>query len=122
VVSAAHLHLLFFIPTIAVFAFSIYVFSQQESGIIGRLLLTNLLKNVGLWSYSIYMTHALIVAVTSNSFEYILKWDIDSGLGATSLLINSLVLAFIIIASKYSYNYIEVKFRKISRRMAGKIA
>jgi peptidoglycan/LPS O-acetylase OafA/YrhL len=44
------------------FAGAVYVFSY-EAGAVSRLLKTRSFQNLGLWSYSIYMVHALIVFV-----------------------------------------------------------
>ncbi len=114
-ISVAELDFLLFIPIIAFFAVSILVFSQRESGIWGRILLTPLFKSIGKWSYSIYMIHALVLAGVSNIFEYLLKWDIQSSLGFYSLIINFLSLLVIIVLSKYSYSLVEKPFRDKSK-------
>lgn len=119
-VSVANLHLFYFVPVVAMFSFTVYIFSQSGSGPIGKLLLTAPFRKVGLWSYSIYMIHALIVAGVSNLFEFILHWDIEARLGISSLVINLFILVIVIIISKYSYSIIETTFREKSRVVAKK--
>lgn len=119
-VSLANIHFLFFIPVIFTFTFLIYVFSHAESGIWGRVLLTNPLRKIGLWSFSIYMVHALVLAVADNIFEHIVRWELDSALGLYALVINTFMLAVVIIISKYSYLMIEKVFRDKSRVLADK--
>lgn len=119
-VSIADHNFLLFIPVIISFSIFVLIFSQKNSGIWGNILLSPPLKKIGLWSYSIYMIHTLILAGTSNIFEHVLKFDITVALGFYSLIINSLVLMAIIIASKYSYQLIEKVFRDKSRELARK--
>jgi peptidoglycan/LPS O-acetylase OafA/YrhL len=57
---AGHSPLSFAAPL--VFAGTVYVFSY-EAGAVSRLLSTSPFQKLGLWSYSIYMVHALIVFV-----------------------------------------------------------
>lgn len=119
-VSLAEIHFLMFIPVIILFSLSILVFSQNKSGVIGKVLLTPPLKNLGTWSYSIYMIHFIVLAGISNTFQYILKWDIESSLGYYSIVINCSALMVIIAISKYSYSLIESPLRERSRLIARK--
>jgi peptidoglycan/LPS O-acetylase OafA/YrhL len=119
-VSFVSLHLLYFIPVIAIFAFAIYVFSHEESGFLGRLLLLTPFRKIGLWSYSIYMLHAIVLEGVFILFQSILKWDVDSISGFNSLIINSLILIMVIFISRYFYVYVESLFRSRSRKLAEK--
>jgi peptidoglycan/LPS O-acetylase OafA/YrhL len=93
---------------------------MKESGYIGKILLTKPFRKIGLWSYSIYMLHALILTGVSRIFEFILEWDIDSSLGYKSLLVNTALILVIVFLSKFSFNYIEVVFRNKSRQISKK--
>lgn len=111
---------LFIVAVIMSFVLAIYIFSQEQSGFIGKLLLTNPFRKVGLWSYSVYMLHEIVVSVFSNVFQYILKWDLKSPLGYQSLLVNIVMVSTIILLSKYSFQFIELVFRRKSRLLAEK--
>jgi peptidoglycan/LPS O-acetylase OafA/YrhL len=119
-VSIAGLNLLYFIPIIIVFSFSIYLFSQEQNGFFGRLLLTGIFRKVGLWSYSIYMVHLLVIAGASNVFEYILHWNLNSSLGSVSFAINLCLLITVVLISKCTYSLIELPFRERSRKLTNK--
>ena len=119
-VSFSGTYFLLFIPVILVFSFTIFVFSQDESGFLGRALLTKPLKRIGTWSYSIYMTHAIVLAGIANFFEYVLKWNLESQLGLYAVALNFSVLFVVIVISKYSYLLIEKPFREKSRMLANK--
>ena len=97
--------------TIASFLFVLVVFSSSKSGCIGKLLETKIMRSVGVWSYSIYMVHAIVLSSVSNVFEYIIKFDIGSALGFTSIVINVFLLTITIIISRYTYMHIEKRFR-----------
>ena len=117
-VAFARANPLLLVGVIASFSLSIYIFSQEQSGFVGKLLLTNAFRKVGLWSYSIYMLHEIVVSVFSNVFQYLLKWDLKSPLGYRALVVNLLLVFTIIILSKYSFQYIELVFRRRSRQLA----
>ena len=119
-VSLADDHFLYFIPIVISFSIAIFVFSQNKSGFFGSLLLAPLLKNIGAWSYSIYMTHYIILIGVFNAFEHILKWDIKSSSVNQVLFINSVALFLIIVISRYSYLLIEKPLREKSRVIARK--
>lgn len=119
-VSLTEIHFLMFIPVIIIFSLSIFVFSQNGSGFIGKALLTRPLKSIGAWSYSIYMIHAIVLAGISNVFQYIFKWNIESPMGFYSTVINCCVLLVVIVISKYSYSLIENPIREKSRLIARK--
>jgi peptidoglycan/LPS O-acetylase OafA/YrhL len=114
-VSIAEKHTLLFIPVIAVFAGTIFVFSHKDSGVLGRLLESAALRKMGLWSYSIYMIHAIIINILINVFKDILGWDLGGALGVSAIVINSVSLLIIVSLSRISYSVIETPFRNASR-------
>jgi peptidoglycan/LPS O-acetylase OafA/YrhL len=116
-VSLASTHLLYFIPVILSFSLSIFVFSQDSSGFLGRVLLREVIKNIGKWSFSIYMIHVLVILILSNSVEYLFKLNINSPLGIYAFLINLGLLVLIIFISKYTYIFIEAPFRNKTRAL-----
>ncbi|MGP4843927.1 acyltransferase family protein [Marinobacter sp. 1Y8] len=93
------------------FACVLVVFSFSTNGILGRLLETSALRHLGIWSYSVYLVHGLVLAGLHNVFEYVLKVDIDAAMGVKSLFINGLALAITIVVSRYTYTHIEKRFR-----------
>lgn len=111
-------HLLYFIPVIILFALSIYVFANQTSGFLGKILELTPFRKIGLWSYSIYMLHALVLEGVAILFQSILKLDIDSISGVYSFIINGLILLCVIFVSQYFYRFIENSFRSKSRELA----
>jgi len=108
---------IFIMTTMISFAFVILSFSINEgNGYIGKLIQLKYFRNIGTWSYSIYMVHALIVAMTSNIFEFILKYDLHKGLGVLSIIINICIILITIYISKYTYKYIEDRYRNKTRK------
>jgi peptidoglycan/LPS O-acetylase OafA/YrhL len=97
------------------FALIIFVFSEKQNGIIGKLLNSRILKTIGKYSYSIYMLHVLVISLCGVMFKYLLKIDPSSINGMTSVILNLLICAIIILLSKFSYQYIESYFREKSR-------
>jgi peptidoglycan/LPS O-acetylase OafA/YrhL len=104
------------------FGCAILIFSRAESGLLGQFLTLKLMRKIGLWSYSIYLLHAMILGGISNIFEYIFKIDPNIPQGIVAITINSLVLVLTIILSKYSYQYIEKKYRDIIKLKVQKLA
>lgn len=112
------------------FSLIIYIFSAQNKGIISQSLNIPPLVFLGTLSYSIYMTHAIVFAISATIGKKLL--DIPSrtvGSGdeqATLLitpyadLINITLLAFIIGLSYLTYRFVEVPWRDKFRVIAGK--
>ncbi len=97
--------------TIASFALVLVVFSSSKSGYLGKLMEIKAMRHLGVWSYSIYLLHGLIVAMVSNVFEYIFKFDLTLPLGVLSIAINLFLFAVTVAASRYTYIHIEKRFR-----------
>ncbi|RZK68267.1 MAG: acyltransferase [Pedobacter sp.] len=90
--------LLFFI-SILIFAF--------EKGVVSKYLSTiNVLKNVGKYSYSIYMVHTLIISLFNVIFIRLLKFPISSY--AYLFIINYIVIYYV---SRWCYYNIELRFQ-----------
>jgi len=85
---------------------SIYVFAF-EKGVVSKLFKkSGFLKRVGTYSYSIYMTHALMLSLFNIVFYRLLKMP------TTSYLYMFILNYYIIyLVSKWSYKHIELKFQ-----------
>jgi len=101
---------------IVFFALIVFVFSEKQDGIIGNLIKADLFRLLGKYSYSIYLTHILIISFFELIVIHILKIDISSAIGVTGLIINLLVYLSIILTSHFCYNYIEEPFRQKTKR------
>lgn len=114
-----------------VFAFAIWVFAAEQ-GIVSRLLRTPAIAIVGLLSYSIYMTHQIIIAMVNNGVQIGAKlisknaagsWEAD--FFANPWWMDGVVVVFIaamIGAGWCTYNLIEVPWRRRFNRIASKIS
>jgi len=85
---------------------SIYVFAFEKGFISTLFKKINILKNIGTYSYSIYMTHAFLLSIFNIVFIRLLK------LPATSYAYLFIVnYALIYVVSKWTYKHIELKFQ-----------
>jgi peptidoglycan/LPS O-acetylase OafA/YrhL len=89
-----------------VFAVAIFIFSY-ENGFISKLLSKAVFQKLGLWSYSIYLNHIVMILVFKMLCIKLLKLDGILILGAEILLIIATCLY-----SKFTYKYIEKRFYK----------
>lgn len=89
------------------FALAVFVFATRGGGVISRALDVNLVRKIGVWSFSIYMTHRLIQFGVSNVFEFVLQIDPKVPMGWPSLPLNLIMLVVIIWFSRYTYEWIE---------------
>lgn len=93
-----------------VFFACIYIFSF-EKGIVSELLKKiGILKKVGKYSYSIYMTHALLISLFNVLFIRILKFPPSAYVYLVFL--NYLLIYFV---SAWTYKHIEIKFYQPSK-------
>ncbi|UFH54478.1 acyltransferase [Spirosoma sp. KNUC1025] len=98
------------------FFIAIFIFSF-EKGILSRLLKkSTFLKNVGTYSYSIYMTHALLLSLFNIVFIRVLKFEPSS----YSFLV-FLNYYFIYKVSQWTYTHIEMRF-KFKKKVMQKVA
>ncbi len=102
------------------FIFTVAVFSNSQSGVFGNLLENKLMRSIGLWSYSIYLIHAIVMLVAANVAEYLLKINMNQAFEYWSVLINIVLLSLIILISKYTYIYVEKHFRDAVKRKVEK--
>ena len=107
-VTFAHVNYATLMLSIISFAVVIIAFSWSENGQLGRCLEMPLLRKIGVWSYSIYMLHALTESVVANSLKYVFKFEVS---GFTSLLTNTFLIVLTVFLAKFSYRYVEAYFR-----------
>lgn len=113
-----------------VFAVAIWVFAA-ERGVFSRLLQCRPLVIVGLLSYSIYMSHMMIITAGNNALHVAIRlvnrstagsWE---GLLSNEWVLDAMVVGFvmtIIGVSWCTYNFIEVPWRRRFNRMANRIS
>ena len=123
---------MFQLLTILSFGLVIYVFSIQESGVISKLLKMPVFQFMGKLSYSIYMSHAIFLAVAGSIYFSILKLPavyIDNPNGHPPKilfdseygdLINIFILLLIICFSYCTYRFVEQPWRNKFRNLAYK--
>ncbi|KZX80783.1 hypothetical protein A3715_07915 [Oleiphilus sp. HI0009] len=97
------------------FVISIRVFSQHESGILGRLLESKPMLLIGKYSYSIYMVHMLVLVCSEDILEHILGISPSEVSGFQAFLLNLGMLIVIFVCSKMTYNYVELVGNKWGR-------
>ncbi len=109
--------------TIALFVVIVYFFAIQNKGIVSQVLNLQLFQYLGRISYSIYMTHAIIVTGTYNVLMYIFKLQIGGVEGVSSGIIfeyanflDLLLVALVIGVSTLTYKYIEIPAQKHFRK------
>ncbi len=98
--------------SIAAFALLLLVLSQERTGWLGRLLLWAPLLQIGKWSYSIYMTHILVVFVMVALVSKLGGIPLDALHGWGALLVNTLTCAITIAVSRWTFVHIEDKYRQ----------
>jgi peptidoglycan/LPS O-acetylase OafA/YrhL len=113
-----------------VFAVAIWVFAA-ERGVFSRLLQCRPLVIVGLLSYSIYMSHMMIITAGNNALHVAIRlvnrstagsWE---GLLSNEWVLDAMVVGFvmtIIGVSWCTYSFIEVPWRRRFNRMANRIS
>jgi peptidoglycan/LPS O-acetylase OafA/YrhL len=114
-----------------VFAVAIWVFAAEQ-GVVSRLLKTPAIAIVGLLSYSIYMTHQIIIAMVNNGVQIGAKMISKNAVGsweadffANPWWMDAVVVVFIaamIGAAWCTYNLIEVPWRRRFNRIASEIS
>lgn len=112
--------------SIITFMLLIYIFAIQNKGYISQLLQTKIFQLLGRLSFSIYLVHGLILAVSSNIAVYIFKIPkitILEGKEAIILnygfFINTLLILVIITSANYTYKYIEEPWMLKAKRLWG---
>lgn len=102
---------------IFVFGYSVLIFSHRDSSLIGRLLETAWAKALGRWSYSIYMTHMLVLSGLSDVLEHIVKLNLHDMSWVACVVLDIVVFAIIIFVSSLTFRWIEVPARNFCRVM-----
>lgn len=92
---------------------SILIFAFEKGFISKGLNKLTLLKNIGKYSYSIYMTHALLLSIFNIVFIRILK--LQPSAYAYLFLLNYLLIYFV---SKWTYKHIEMRFSQKNSKPA----
>lgn len=93
------------------FFISILIFSF-EKGIISTLLnKVTLLKNIGKYSYSIYMTHTLLISIFNVFFIRLLK--LPNTTYSYLFILNFIVVYFV---ASFTYKHVEMRFNFKSRK------
>ena len=112
--------------TIVLFALIVYLFSIENIGYISKLLMTAPFQHLGKISYSIYMTHAIIVLVAYKVLVYLFHLqpgnviDLPKGVVSEySLLVNVFLIFIVIGLSTLTYKYIEIPGQAYLKRKFG---
>ena len=96
------------------FFVSIYVFAFEKGFISALLKKSGFLKKVGTYSYSIYMTHALLLSLFNIAFIRLAKLPTSSY--AYLFILNYALIYFV---SQWSYKHIELRFQWKKKTPAG---
>ena len=112
------------------FGLVIYIFSTQESGVISKLLTVKPILFLGTLSYSIYMTHALIFAISATAGKKLFDLPVRVVINGTEQvnhlitpyadLINLVLISFVIGISYLTYRFVEIPWRDKFRVIANK--
>jgi peptidoglycan/LPS O-acetylase OafA/YrhL len=120
-----------------VFAVVVYVFSF-EAGPVSRLLKQPLFQKLGLWSYSIYMVHALVAFVIGLAVSELQRhlgvdlWHavVEDGVSKRVIvsdhvfLLDAVHLAYVVVVialSALSYRYVEQPGRRLFQEVANRL-
>lgn len=113
--------------TIVLFALVVYLFSIENIGYISKLLMANSFQHLGKISYSIYMTHAIIVLVAYKVLVYLLHLQPGNVIGIPkgvvfeyALFLNIFLIFVIVWISTLTYKYIEMPGQAYLKRKFGK--
>jgi peptidoglycan/LPS O-acetylase OafA/YrhL len=114
----------FFYLCIVSFVAVIYCFVVQRGWLSG-LLSRPLFQFIGKLSYSIYMLHAIVLAMTENLFVYVLKFHKTSFEGAANVIVfkaanvvNVALIVVVIVVSALTYRFVELPWRTRFKRFA----
>jgi peptidoglycan/LPS O-acetylase OafA/YrhL len=97
------------------FAALVLVQADPRRGWVGRALDLPWLRQLGLWSYAIYMLNGIVTAAASNVLAHVFKVSVGQGLGWLAVLINAGMLLVSIVLAKPCYEWIELKGRNAAR-------
>jgi len=101
--------------TLLLFSLIVYFFAIQKKGVISQLLLQKSLQHLGKISYSVYMTHAIVVTGVYNVLVYTLHLETGSVDGVPTgvivpyaLFLNIVFLVVVVGISTWTYRHIEL--------------
>lgn len=102
--------------TIVLFAAIVYLFSVENIGYISKLLMRSLFQHLGKISYSIYMTHAIVLAGSDKVLTYLFHLQSGDVVGIPkglifeyAIYVNLFLIMVIIGLSTLTYKYIEIR-------------
>ncbi|KXI28266.1 acyltransferase family protein [Paraglaciecola hydrolytica] len=110
-----------FVLALLAFMFAIFVFSSKKDGVIGSILNKQILRLIGLWSYSIYMIHSIMISVTQLILEYIFDLVVSEFNPFRSVLFSLFVMSITVVFASLTYKFIEVPFRDMAKLYAKKL-
>lgn len=93
------------------FFFTILIFVFEKGAISSLLKKSGYLRNAGKYSYSIYMTHTLLISLFNIVFFRALKMPLSAY--AYMFILNYLIIYFV---SAWTYKHIEMRFNKIAHK------
>lgn len=111
-VSIAHKGWVFQILSIATFFIALLVFADKSNGFLGKLLHSQFMRHLGIWSYSIYMTQAFVLSFMDSFVKHVMKIN-TTPTGINSIWLNFLAVIIIIFMSRFTFLFIEDKYRKL---------
>lgn len=120
IVANASTSKVFLFSSIPAFVLVVYIFSQTKDGLLGKMLKLKLFTNAGKYSYSVYLTHALILDMAFSLTKYfILKptEEIFYFQSNWSYLVNAGLFVVIYFISKFTYHFIEKSWVERSKRL-----
>jgi peptidoglycan/LPS O-acetylase OafA/YrhL len=94
------------------FFVSVYIFSFEKGIISNGLKRIGILKKIGMYSYSIYMTHALCLSLFNILFIRVLKMQPSA---YVYLFILNYIMIYIV--SKWTYKHVEMRFQYKKKRI-----
>lgn len=108
---------IFVYAAIISFAYMVWVYSAVKSGVVGHILETVAAKKLGKYSYSIYLTHAIILVAITDIIEHVFNIPTYSIDGIVSLVINFMVVMLVIVFSSQTYKYIELPCKIFGKKL-----
>lgn len=118
---------IFFALSIISFVVVIFVFSCQEKGIFSFILNASLFQYIGKLSYSIYLTHGIVMAAASNVVLHLFKLEkqnheavssVNAVFFDESLFLNAFLIFVVLCISAITFKYVETPWRDKSRQWA----
>lgn len=106
---------------VASFIYVILAFSTSENTVLGKLLLSTPLKLLGLYSYSIYLVHMIIVVAVGDVLEHVFNLPSSSITGWMSVLLNTALIIITIITAHFTYRWIEAPGKRYGKKIAARL-